>query len=558
MLPSPLCGLFDEACAWFERFRADLAAHGLDIGPETTVRRGEGMLCRYDRDDGAICLSLPDPADPLGRFTAAVFQSVLHCDDEADLADLVRLLLPMLIAHELGHLLRDRHGLFGDDLWFEEQVANRMAVALSRPAMSAAQRERLVLKIRRTLHHLAPTVGSEHIAVASYLDPLEAFAASGLLAPAAVRSLQLMQRLLRVSPEHLLRGLPQASHAVLERYAERRGTIEGFNEDYASGLARYVYFQFGWLLIQLESPEHCYVDEVARQHLGHGSVLLPRLVANVAGPAVAAIRACFAAHRLVADESPALSRYFLKRYRSLLLDHVIATQSGGMAASALADGSTRRLLDAQIDDDAGALDLLAVVAPPESRSLFPGALGARSCMPEGFHTETDRRLWACLRGADDPAAATTLARLTQLDASEVYRSLPAELCLEMVHAMAEVHLPAGATLIEQGSPNDDVFIVTRGEFDVLVGEPGAERRLAAMRPGEVVGDMAFLTGEPRSATLRATAPSTCLVLRAVDLKRLAFEHPTVLMRMARVIVRRLAERSPAGSTRRPSTRLATV
>lgn len=546
MHPSPLAGLFDEAVSRFEHFRADLAAHGLDIGADTHLCRGDGVLCHYDRGDGNIHLSLPDPSDPLGRFTAAVFQSVLHCDDEADLADLVRLLLPTLIAHELGHLLRDRHGLFGDDLWFEEQVANRMAAALTQHLYTASQRATLIRKMRRTLHHLAQSVGSEHLAVSSYMDPLKAFAASGLLAPTAVRSLQLVQRLLSLSPERVLRAMPHAPHAVLDRFAERRETIADFNEDYSAGVARYVYFQFGWLLIQLESAEHCYVDEVAQLHLMRPAVLLPRIEPQ-AEPQADWIRSCFDAHRTLAVRAPAASAYFLKRYRSLLLDKVLAAQAGMDEAGAALDGQARRLIESQIEEDAGALDLLAAVAPPELRSLFPGAMAARAeALPaSNFACETDRRLWRQADGGgDDEAAASTLDRLIQLHASEVYRTLSAELMLAMCHAMFQVRLPAGRLLIEQGSPNDDVFIVTRGAFDVLVAAGGTERRVAGMVPGEIVGDMAFLTGEPRTASIRAAQPSTCLVLRATDLKRLAFEHPTVLMRMARVIVRRLAERGP--------------
>jgi CRP-like cAMP-binding protein len=93
-----------------------------------------------------------------------------------------------------------------------------------------------------------------------------------------------------------------------------------------------------------------------------------------------------------------------------------------------------------------------------------------------------------------------------------------------------------------------VFIVTHGALDVFVADDGASRRVAGMGPGEVVGDMAFLTGEPRSASIRAAVDSACLVLRAADLKLMAFEHPTVLLRMARVLVRRLPERwSPAAA-----------
>lgn len=545
MTDSPLHGLFDEAKLHFEQFRSDLHAYGLVIGPEVELRDGQGLLCYYDLEDGHVHLSLPDPKDPVGIFQAAMFRSILHCGSEAELAELVRLLLPTLIAHELGHLLRHRRGLFGKDLWFEEQVANKFAAAIAQHHLSPAQRERLIALMRGTLAHLAPKVGSAHIATDTYLDPLEALGASGLLAPTAVRSLELMDRLLTLSPERVLRDMPQPPKEVLASFAQRQDSIEGFNEDYSSNLARYIYFQFGWMLIHLESREHHYVDEVAREYLGRALPLLPRIPAG-APPRPSHILSCHRAHTELATRVPVLSHYFFKRYRSMLLDQVTAAQGSGGADARALNTPARRLLESQDDEDPATLDFLAVAAPPELRALFPAPLASHEppLAEPTFPCETDQRLWQLAHGgADDPAARATLARLAQLDASEIYRALPAELMVELTHLMCDVQVPAGVTMIQQGSANDDVFIITGGSFEVLLGEGAGQRRVAVMHPGEVAGDMAFLTGEPRSASIRATEASQCLVLRAADLKLLAFENPAMLMRMSRVLIRRLGRRA---------------
>lgn len=537
-MSAPLAGLFEVARDYFLRFRAELQGYGLPIGPEVELKDGQGLLCYYDLNDGHIHLSLPESGTPIGVFQAAMFRSILHCRDDAELAELVRLLLPILIAHEMGHLLRHRRGLFGTDLWYEEQVANKLAAAVAQHHLSHAQRRRLASMMRNTLAHLAAKVGSARIATDSYLDPLEALGASGLLAPSSVRSLELMERLLMLSPEQVLHEMPKPPPAVLDSFAQRQGTIADFNEDYSSELARYIYFQFGWLLIHLESREQHYVDEVAREHLGLRTALLPRLAPD-ASVQPGHIRACHQAYRALASRSPVLSRYFFKRYRAMLLDQIAAARDGAQAL----DTPARRLLESQDDEDPAMLDFLAVAAPPALRALFPALLEAQPGAPEAadFATETDRRLWALAGGADDPAAQATLERLAQLDASEIWRALPAELMVELAHLMCDVHVPAGATIIEQGSANDDVYIITGGAFEVRVGEAGQERRVAAMHPGEVVGEMAFLTGEPRSATIRASQPSRCLVLRAADLKPLAFEHPALLLRMSAVLIRRLRQ-----------------
>ena len=79
-----------------------------------------------------------------------------------------------------------------------------------------------------------------------------------------MRSLKLPDRPLTRSPERMLREMPQPPKAVLDSFEQHKDNIGDFNENDPSSLARYILFQFGWLLIQLESREHHCVDEVAR------------------------------------------------------------------------------------------------------------------------------------------------------------------------------------------------------------------------------------------------------------------------------------------------------
>src|SRR5262249_51102774 len=63
----------------------------------------------------------------------------------------------------------------------------------------------------------------------------------------------------------------------------------------------------------------------------------------------------------------------------------------------------------------------------------------------------------------------------------------------------------GAELCRQGEEGDALYVISRGAFGIYAVAPGqtAEARLATGRIGDAVGEMALLTGEPRSATIRA-------------------------------------------------------
>jgi len=71
--------------------------------------------------------------------------------------------------------------------------------------------------------------------------------------------------------------------------------------------------------------------------------------------------------------------------------------------------------------------------------------------------------------------------------------------------------PAGKTLIHEGKPVGDVFILLDGQLSVQVASRG-NQRIATLQKGEVVGEMSFLDSRPPSATVTASADSTVLAI----------------------------------------------
>ncbi len=67
--------------------------------------------------------------------------------------------------------------------------------------------------------------------------------------------------------------------------------------------------------------------------------------------------------------------------------------------------------------------------------------------------------------------------------------------------------PVGAVIIQQGDPADDIFSMTEGLAEVLVND----MPVAKIRPGELFGTMAALTGGHRNATVKAV--ESCSVIR---------------------------------------------
>jgi len=101
---------------------------------------------------------------------------------------------------------------------------------------------------------------------------------------------------------------------------------------------------------------------------------------------------------------------------------------------------------------------------------------------------------------------------------------------------------AGATIIEMGTEDRDLFIVVAGELETYRPVGREERRVILVRPGDLIGEMAFIDGKPRSASVRALEESHVLRIRAADVERLCRDHPAVGLKFMREIGKILSAR----------------
>lgn len=108
------------------------------------------------------------------------------------------------------------------------------------------------------------------------------------------------------------------------------------------------------------------------------------------------------------------------------------------------------------------------------------------------------------------------------------------------------HVAQGEPLCREGDAAASLFVVQRGVAEVVLGASGAGERpppVARLRRGDVVGELALLTSEPRSATVVARVPSTVLELARTDFLALLERHPAILRNLVDLIGHRLTRRN---------------
>jgi CRP-like cAMP-binding protein len=83
----------------------------------------------------------------------------------------------------------------------------------------------------------------------------------------------------------------------------------------------------------------------------------------------------------------------------------------------------------------------------------------------------------------------------------------------------------GDLVIHRGEHDRSLYIITRGQFEVVLENRGRRKKVQVFRPGDIFGELAFFDGEPRSAEVRAITESEALVMTPAGFDRLRLADP---------------------------------
>lgn len=132
-----------------------------------------------------------------------------------------------------------------------------------------------------------------------------------------------------------------------------------------------------------------------------------------------------------------------------------------------------------------------------------------------------------------------------LEAVPFFPPLKEEEKAQLAEQFQVVEYPKGTVIFEQGDPGDFLYVLQRGSVEVYVGKGETKKVLASLQPKELFGEMALVTGEPRSASVAAREDCCVVALKRSDFEKLLASNPALAVNLTKVISRRLMHAAKA-------------
>ena len=142
---------------------------------------------------------------------------------------------------------------------------------------------------------------------------------------------------------------------------------------------------------------------------------------------------------------------------------------------------------------------------------------------------------------EDEEAARRRRSAELLAGADLFAGLDRVTLAKLAANLDRVSFRKGEAACIEGEPGDSLYIVSEGTFGVFVGGAGDDRKLwvATLRPGGCFGEMALLTGEPRSASVIADGEGELLRLDQERFTDILRRDPSIGLALSASLSRRL-------------------
>jgi CRP-like cAMP-binding protein len=164
---------------------------------------------------------------------------------------------------------------------------------------------------------------------------------------------------------------------------------------------------------------------------------------------------------------------------------------------------------------------------------------------EEFEALTDERpeiRLALSQAIREPLVGEDMNRAVErLSTMPLFTGLSEDVLWAVAQRMLLRHVPAGEQIFLQGSPGDALYLIDSGQVEIVMDGDTGPTVLARLGMDEFFGEMALLTGKPRSSTSRTATHTNLWVLYRSDFDDLVNRYPSISVALSKVLSARLAD-----------------
>jgi CRP/FNR family cyclic AMP-dependent transcriptional regulator len=126
----------------------------------------------------------------------------------------------------------------------------------------------------------------------------------------------------------------------------------------------------------------------------------------------------------------------------------------------------------------------------------------------------------------------------------LFGALSDEVLAHLTKTLKQFTVMPGDTIFRESEPAHEMYVLLDGEVEVIKrSRHGREHRIALLGPADCFGEMSVIDMQPRSASVRAVAPSRVLRISSEDMDGLyrydVKSYALITLNIARDLSRRL-------------------
>ena len=130
---------------------------------------------------------------------------------------------------------------------------------------------------------------------------------------------------------------------------------------------------------------------------------------------------------------------------------------------------------------------------------------------------------------------TVSDHVLQLKKVPLFAGIPDGQLQRIANGVYERRFEPGLPIISAGEAGQGFYLIVEGRAEVQ----REGRTVRTLGPGDYFGELALLRDQPRSATVIAREPTTCLALMRWDFKGILETNPTIAISLLKTVASRV-------------------